>query len=60
MQETYTDRRPNDFDDEIDLREIFYTLLEGKWIIISFTAIVSTIGVIYSLLFLIYMNLKLY
>lgn len=40
----------NDFDDEIDLREVFNALLEGKWIIISFTAFISIIGVIYSLL----------
>ena len=50
MQETYTNKRPNDFDDEIDLRELFYVLLEGKWIIVSVTAFVSIIGVIYSLL----------
>jgi hypothetical protein len=50
MQETYTDNRPNDFDDEIDLRELFYVLLEGKWIIVSVTTFVSIVGVIYSLL----------
>jgi hypothetical protein len=50
MQETYTSKRPNDFDDEIDLRELFYVLLEGKWIIVSVTAFVSIIGVIFSLL----------
>ena len=50
MQETYTYKRPNDFDDEIDIRELFYVLLEGKWIIVSVTVFVSIIGVIYSLL----------
>jgi capsular polysaccharide biosynthesis protein len=50
MQETYINKRPNDFDDEIDLRELFYVLLQGKWIIVSVTAFVSIIGVIYSLL----------
>ena len=50
MQETYTYKRPNDSDDEIDLRELFYVLLKGKWIIVSVTAFVSIIGVIYSLL----------
>ena len=50
MQETYTSKRPNNFDNEIDLRELFYVLLEGKWIIVSVTAFVSIIGVIYSLL----------
>jgi LPS O-antigen subunit length determinant protein (WzzB/FepE family) len=34
---------------EIDLRELFYALLEGKWIIVSLTAFASIAGVIYSL-----------
>ena len=50
MQEAHSNKHPNDFDDEIDLRELFYVLFEGKWIIISLTAFVSIIGVIYSLL----------
>jgi hypothetical protein len=50
MQEAHSNKYPNDFDDEIDLRELFYVLLEGKWIIVSLTAFVSIIGVIYSLL----------
>lgn len=50
MQDTYTNKDPKDFDDEIDFRELFYVLLEAKWIIVSVTAIVSIIGVIYSLL----------
>ena len=50
MQETYINNSSNDFDDEIDLRELFYVLLEGKWIIVSLTAFASIIGVIYSLL----------
>ena len=50
MQETYINKSSNDFDDEIDLRELFYVLLEGKWIIVSLTTFVSIIGVIYSLL----------
>ena len=50
MEETHSNKHPNDFDDEIDLRELFYVLLEGKWIIVSLTAFVSIIGVIYSLL----------
>ena len=50
MQEAHSNKHPNDFDDEIDLRELFYVLLEGKWIIVSLTALVSIIGVIYSLL----------
>ena len=31
MQETYSNKHPNDFDDEIDLRELFYVLFRG-WI----------------------------
>jgi hypothetical protein len=49
MQEAHSNKHPNDFDDEIDLRELFYVLLEGKWIIVSLTTFVSIIGVIYSL-----------
>ena len=50
MQETYTNKHPNDYDDEIDLRKLFNVLLEGKWIIVSVTTLVTIIGVIYSLL----------
>ena len=49
MQEAHSNRHPNDFDGEIDLRELFYVLLKGKWIIVSLTALASIIGVIYSL-----------
>ena len=50
MQEAHSNKNPNNFDDEIDLRELFYVLLEGKWVIVSLTAFVSIIVVIYSLL----------
>ena len=50
MQEAHSNNHPNDFDDEIDFRELFHVLLEGKWIIVSLTTFVSIIGVIYSLL----------
>ena len=49
MQEVHSNKHPNHSDDEIDLRELFYALLEGKWIIVSLTAFVSIVGVIYSL-----------
>jgi capsular polysaccharide biosynthesis protein len=49
MQETNSNKNPNDFDYEIDLREIFYALWEGKWIIVSLTTFASIAGVIYSL-----------
>tara|TARA_B110000908_G_C10200377_1_gene425034 strand:+ start:39 stop:986 length:948 start_codon:yes stop_codon:yes gene_type:complete len=50
MQESHSHKHPNNFNDEIDLRELFYVALHGKWIIVSATAFVSIIGVIYSLL----------
>ena len=49
MQEAHSNKHTNDFDDEVDLRELFYVLLEGKWIIVSLTAFASIVGVIYSL-----------
>ena len=50
MQKTYTNKRPNHIDDEINLQELYNVLLEGKWIIVSLTAFISIIGVIYSLI----------
>lgn len=50
MQEAHTNKHSNDFDDELDLRELFYVLLEGKWIIASITVFVLIIGVIFSFL----------
>ncbi|MDC3247606.1 Wzz/FepE/Etk N-terminal domain-containing protein [Gammaproteobacteria bacterium] len=50
MQETHSNKFSNNIDDEIDLRELFYVLFHGKWIIVSVTAFVSIIGVVYSLL----------
>lgn len=50
MQEAHINKHPNDFDDEIDLRELFYVLLEGKRIIVSLTSFISIIALIYSLL----------
>jgi uncharacterized protein involved in exopolysaccharide biosynthesis len=49
MQEAHSNKHPNNFDDEIDLRELFYVLWEGKWIMVSLTAFASIVGVIYSL-----------
>lgn len=49
MQESLSTKSPNDFNDEIDLRELFYALIDGKWIIVSMTAFISILGVIYSL-----------
>jgi uncharacterized protein involved in exopolysaccharide biosynthesis len=49
MQEANSINHPNNSDYEIDLRELLYHLWEEKWIIVSLTAFVSIIGVIYSL-----------
>lgn len=49
MQEAHSNKHSNDFDDEIDILELLKVLLRGKWIIISVTAFVSIIGVLYSL-----------
>lgn len=38
-----------DYDDEIDLLELFQALWQGKWLIILLTTIAGGIGVIYSL-----------
>jgi uncharacterized protein involved in exopolysaccharide biosynthesis len=50
MQKTNVNKSSNYFSDEIDFRELFFVLLEGKWIIVSLTAFISIVGVIYSLL----------
>lgn len=49
MQEEHSNRNSNDFGDEIDLKEFFYVLFQGKWIILSVTTFISIIGVMYSL-----------
>ena len=50
MQKIYSRKYPSDFDNEIDLKKLFHLLWEGKWIVVSVTAFVSIVGVIYSLL----------
>ena len=50
MQEAYSNKHPNNFDDEIDFRKLFYVLWEEKRIIVSVTAFVSICAVIFSLL----------
>jgi len=49
MQEKYTSQRLDDFDGEINLKELFYILLKEKWIIVSLTAFASIFAVLYSL-----------
>ena len=50
MQKIDSNKHANDFDDEIDLRELFFVLVQGKWIIAFVTAFFVIIGIIYSLL----------
>jgi LPS O-antigen subunit length determinant protein (WzzB/FepE family) len=50
MQEEHNNKHLNDLDDSVNLSLLFNILLESKWIIVSFTSLISTIGVIYSLL----------
>tara|TARA_B100000886_G_scaffold43548_1_gene26734 strand:+ start:1001 stop:1966 length:966 start_codon:yes stop_codon:yes gene_type:complete len=48
MQEI-DNKHTNDFDDEIDLRELFFVLYRGKWIITCLTTFLVIFGIIYSL-----------
>ena len=50
MSEMQSNSNPNDFDNEIELREIFSLLWQKKWIIISITTFAAITGVIVSLL----------
>ena len=50
MKETKGDNFKSTFDDDIDLQEILYILIQGKWIIILVTTFICLIGLIYSLL----------
>ena len=50
MQETDNNKYQNNIDDEIDLKELFSVLLQGKRTIISLTVFVSIVGIIISLL----------
>ena len=49
MQQAHSNK-PSEFNDEIDLREVFNVLLQGKWIIFLLTAFITIIAIIYSLL----------
>ena len=48
MQEIDSNKQANDFDDEINLRDIFFILDQGKWFIACSTALLVIIGTIYS------------
>ena len=49
MQNTHSNQNTNFSINEIDLRDLFNTLIQGKWIILSVTSLVSIAAVIYSL-----------
>ena len=50
MQEIQNKNQLKGLDDQIDVRELFSVLIKGKKLIISFTAFLSIIGLIYSLM----------
>jgi hypothetical protein len=50
MSEALNNKQDSFNEDEINLQEFFNVLFKGKWIIISVTAFVSVVGVVYSLL----------
>lgn len=49
MQEININKHSDIIDDQIDLKELFFALIKGKWVIISLTATLSIAGLIYSL-----------
>ena len=50
MENLDNSKNQNSTGDELDIRELFQVLLNGKWIIVSVTAVASTIAIIYSLM----------
>lgn len=50
MQEIQNKNQLKGFDDQIDLRYLFFVLMQGKKVIISITAFLSIIGLVYSLM----------
>mgnify|MGYP001349731286 CR=1 FL=1 len=49
MQEEDSNKNVNDYDDEVDFRQLFLALVPRKWIIVFVTAFFSIVGIIYSL-----------
>ena len=49
MEEKYNNIHVDKIDDEIDFQELFKVLLNGKYIIISVTSLISIMGVLFSL-----------
>tara|TARA_X000000950_G_scaffold92361_1_gene116268 strand:+ start:2690 stop:3637 length:948 start_codon:yes stop_codon:yes gene_type:complete len=50
MNKEYSNNNQIILDDELDLLDLLYDLWNGKWIIITFTAFASIVGLMYSLL----------
>ncbi len=50
MHEIDNKKYKNNSEDEIDLRELLFALIQGRWIITSVTSFLTIIGIIYSLL----------
>lgn len=48
MQEFHDNETFTDFDDEINLKELFAVLFQAKWIIVFFISFSSSIGLLYS------------
>ena len=49
MQDKESKNELGEFGDEIDLKELFFVLIRGKWIISSTTIFLMMIGIFYSL-----------
>lgn len=49
MIDTSNNNYSEDFENQIDLRELFNVIFQGKWVIITITSLVSICAVIYSL-----------
>ena len=49
MIDTSNNNYSEDFENQIDLRELFNVIFQGKWVIITITSVVSICAVIYSL-----------
>ena len=50
MQGIDSNKNTKNFDDETDLREVLFALVQGKWIITCVTALLLVTGILYSLL----------
>ena len=49
MQKIENNKYTDNFDEEIDLKKLFFVLVQGRWIITSASAFFLVVGIIYSL-----------